>query len=72
MELCRRPHRRHGAGGRSAASLTGRGRRSPANLDHVVIAPSGVLVIDTKAHAGPVELIDRGSFCRPSLFRSAL
>jgi len=25
------------------------------------------LVIDTKAHVGRVELIDRGSFCRPSL-----
>ncbi|MHB1911679.1 MAG: nuclease-related domain-containing protein [Acidimicrobiales bacterium] len=41
------------------------GRR--ANLDHVVIAPTGVFVIDTKAHAGRVELIDRGSFCHPSL-----
>ncbi|MHB1446715.1 MAG: nuclease-related domain-containing protein [Acidimicrobiales bacterium] len=41
------------------------GRR--ANLDHVVVAPTGVFVIDTKAHAGRVELIDRGSFCRPSL-----
>lgn len=40
------------------------GRRS--NLDHVVVAPSGVFVIDTKAYRGRVELIDRGSFCRPS------
>jgi len=41
------------------------GRR--ANLDHVVVAPSGVFVIDTKAYGGRVELVDRGSFCRPSL-----
>ena len=41
------------------------GRR--ANLDHVVVAPSGVYVIDTKAYGGRVELIDRGSFARPSL-----
>ena len=40
------------------------GRR--ANLDHVVVAPSGVFVIDTKAYGGRVELIDHGSFCRPS------
>jgi len=40
------------------------GRR--ANLDHVVVAPSGVFVIDAKAYRGKVELIDRGSFCRPS------
>ena len=36
------------------------GRR--VNLDHVVIAPSGVFVIDTKAYGGRVELVDRGSF----------
>ncbi|MHB1446210.1 MAG: nuclease-related domain-containing protein [Acidimicrobiales bacterium] len=41
------------------------GRR--ANLDRVVVAPSGVFVINTKAHGGRVELIDRGSFLRPSL-----
>ena len=41
------------------------GRR--ANLDHVVVAPSGVFVIDTKAYGGRVELVDRGSFLRPAL-----
>jgi hypothetical protein len=41
------------------------GRR--ANLDHVVVAPSGVLVVDAKAYRGRVELIDRGSFLRPSV-----
>lgn len=35
--------------------------RSPANLDHVVIGPAGVLVIDTKNWSGgPVRLDDRG------------
>jgi len=35
-------------------------------LGPVVAAPSGVFVIDTKAYRGRVELIDRGSFLRPS------
>lgn len=38
-----------------------------ANLDHVAVGPWGVLVIDAKAHSGPLELVDRGSFLRPSL-----
>ena len=65
------------AGERAVARRLGRARRAEvlsdrawpgrrSNLDHVVVAPSGVFVIDTKAYRGRVELIDRGSFCRAS------
>jgi len=66
------------AGERTVARRLGRTRRvivlsdrawpgRRANLDHVVVASSGVFVIDTKAYGGRVGLIDRGSFCRPLL-----
>jgi hypothetical protein len=37
---------------------------SRANIDHLVVAPSGVWVIDAKNHAGKVELRDRGGWFR--------
>jgi hypothetical protein len=42
-------------------------RRIPgtrANIDHVVVAPAGVWIIDTKNHSGTVELRDRGGWFR--------
>jgi hypothetical protein len=38
--------------------------RSRANIDHVVVAPSGVWVIDTKHYDGKVELRNRGVWFR--------
>jgi hypothetical protein len=35
---------------------------SPANIDHIVIGPAGVFVVDAKNHAGPIEIRDRGGF----------
>jgi hypothetical protein len=35
------------------------------NLDHIVIAPAGVFVVDAKNHKGKVELRNRGWFLRP-------
>lgn len=37
---------------------------SRANIDHVVIAPSGLWIVDTKNHSGKVELRDRGGWFR--------
>jgi hypothetical protein len=37
--------------------------RSPANIDHVVIGPTGVHIIDTKNWAGKVWLGDKGVIC---------
>ncbi len=31
-----------------------------ANIDHIVIGPAGVFVVDAKAHAGRIEIRDRG------------
>ena len=42
-------------------------RRVPAtrgNIDHLVIAPAGVFVIDAKRYEGEVRIRDRGSFFR--------
>lgn len=39
------------------------GTRS-ANIDHIVVAPSGVFVIDAKMYRGNVELVDKGSWLR--------
>jgi hypothetical protein len=35
---------------------------SKANVDHVVIAPAGVFVIDAKNYKGQVERVDRGGW----------
>jgi len=35
-----------------------------ANIDHLVVAPSGVYVIDTKAYTGRIERRDKGGFMR--------
>jgi hypothetical protein len=40
---------------------------SPANLDHLVIAASGVWVVDAKNYRGRVEVVDVGSVFRPEL-----
>lgn len=39
------------------------GTRS-ANIDHIVVAPSGVFVIDAKKYDGKIEVVDRGSWLR--------
>jgi hypothetical protein len=36
-----------------------------ANLDHIVVGPSGVFVIDAKKYQGRIEVIDKGSWLRP-------
>ncbi|MBI5088005.1 MAG: NERD domain-containing protein [Actinobacteria bacterium] len=52
--------------GESLVALHGRRiPHSPAVVDHVVIAPSGVWVVDAEAHRGRVELRDTGSRRRP-------
>lgn len=38
-----------------------------ANIDHIVVAPSGVWVIDTKNYSGPIELRDVGGWFRTDL-----
>jgi hypothetical protein len=38
--------------------------RSPANIDHIVIAPAGVFVVDAKNIRGKIEIRDRGGFFR--------
>ena len=35
-----------------------------ANIDHIVVSPSGVHVVDTKRYGGAIELRDKGSFFR--------
>lgn len=41
--------------------------RSRANLDHLVVAASGVWVVDAKKYRGRVEVVDVGSIVRPDL-----
>lgn len=36
-----------------------------ANIDHIVIAPAGVFVVDAKNHRGMVEIRNRGGLLRP-------
>jgi len=36
------------------------------NIDHLVVAPSGVWVIDAKAYSGKLELRNKGTFFRPN------
>lgn len=36
-----------------------------ANIDHLVVAPNGVWVIDAKAYSGKVEIRNKGTFFRP-------
>ena len=45
-------------------------RRVPGtrgNIDHIVIAPAGVFVVDAKAHKGTVRIRDRGGLFRKDL-----
>jgi hypothetical protein len=39
------------------------GTRS-SNIDHVVVGPSGVFVVDAKKYQGKVELVDKGSWLK--------
>lgn len=39
--------------------------RSRANIDHIVVAPAGVFVIDAKRYQGKIEIRNRGWFLRP-------
>jgi hypothetical protein len=41
--------------------------RSPANLDHLVVAASGVWVVDAKKYRGRVEVVEVGAVFRPEL-----
>ncbi len=34
--------------------------RSPANIDHLLVGPPGIVVVDSKAHSGPVRLAPSG------------
>jgi hypothetical protein len=38
---------------------------SPANIDHILIAPAGVFVVDAKNYRGTIAIRNRGSFFRP-------
>ena len=40
---------------------------SKANIDHLVVASTGIYVIDAKKYAGDVELRDKGSWLRPDV-----
>jgi hypothetical protein len=39
-------------------------RRSAANIDHIVIAPAGIFVVDAKHYKGSIRIQDRGWFLR--------
>jgi hypothetical protein len=38
---------------------------SPANIDHVVISPAGIFVVDAKAYKGQIQIRNRGWFFKP-------
>src|SRR4051794_39616386 len=43
-------------------------RRVPGtrgNIDHIVVAPAGVFVVDAKNYRGRIDIRDRGWFLRP-------
>jgi hypothetical protein len=45
-------------------------RRVPGtrgNIDHLVVAPAGVFVVDAKHYQGTIEVVDRGGFFRTDL-----
>lgn len=37
---------------------------SKANIDHIVVGPAGVFVIDAKKYEGSIEIVDKGSWHR--------
>jgi nuclease-like protein len=39
--------------------------KSPANIDHIAIAPSGVWSIDAKRYTGMVRVVNKGGWLRP-------
>lgn len=44
-----------------------RARRTRGNIDHLVVAPAGVFVIDSKRYSGTVELRNVGGFFRSDI-----
>jgi len=40
---------------------------TPANIDHLVVAPAGVFVVDAKGHQGMIRIRDRGGLFRTDL-----
>lgn len=40
--------------------------RSPANIDHILISPAGVFVVDAKNYRGTIAIRNRGWFFRPN------
>jgi len=40
-------------------------RGTPRNIDHIVVAPAGVFVVDAKHYEGRIEVRNRGWFFRP-------
>lgn len=40
-------------------------RGTRGNIDHIVVAPAGVFVVDAKNHKGTVDIKNRGWFLRP-------
>ena len=39
--------------------------RSPANIDHILVSPAGVFVVDAKNYRGTIAIRNRGWFFRP-------
>ena len=37
---------------------------SRANIDHIVVGPAGVFVVDAKKYQGSIEMVDKGSWLR--------
>jgi hypothetical protein len=37
---------------------------SSANIDHIVIAPAGIFVVDAKLYQGLIRIRDRGPICK--------
>ena len=41
--------------------------RTTANIDHIVIAPSGIWIVDAKRYRGAIKRIDKGGWFRTDL-----
>jgi hypothetical protein len=41
--------------------------RSKANIDHIVVSPKGIFVIDAKRYAGQVRQVDRGGWFKTDI-----
>lgn len=40
--------------------------RTRGNIDHLIVAPAGIFVVDAKNHRGLIEIRNRGSMFRPN------